>query len=265
MKLLTTLPVFARLFERGAMAAAIMSACVAAAQNSQTTTPDANSQGAGAANLQNNNSDTSDTTGRANATGKTARETTGSSALTAESFIKDAVRGNNSEIAMAEIAERKAQNAQVKQYAEMLRRDHKKANDELEPIAQAHGVAVTSTEASMHEEKTHDLNQVSGSEFDKAYIKDMLRDHQKDIGKFEKASQNLREPDVKRYAEKTLTTLRQHLQRAKQAAQAIGISESEVSSILNESPEAVGGVGEKQESESGSSTNRINNNMDLNP
>ncbi len=264
MKLLIRLPTFARVLERGATVAAIMGACIVSAQNSQTTVPDANSQGAGAANLQNKSSDTTDTGAKADASGK-EKETSDSSALTAESFIKEAAKGNNFEIAMAEIAERKAQDSQVKQYAAMLRREHQKANDQLKPIARAHGVSLTTAEGNMHEDKMHDLNQASGSEFDKQYITDMLRDHQKDIAKFEKASQQLQDSDVKQYAENTLPTLRQHLQRAKQAAQAIGISEPEVSSILSESPDAVGGTDEKQEHQSGTSTNNPHLNIEPNP
>ena len=96
--------------------------------------------GARAVSLQNNNSENSSAAGTEKLSGKAERETTGTTALSANSFIKEAAEGNNSEIAMAEIAQRKAQNSQVKQYAEMLLRDHKKANDELKPIAQAHGV-----------------------------------------------------------------------------------------------------------------------------
>jgi len=54
------------------------------------------------------------------------------------------------------------------------------------------------------------LNNLSGSSFDKAYIKMMVADHQNAISLFEKASQST-DAQVKAYAKKYLPVLKKHL------------------------------------------------------
>jgi putative membrane protein len=72
--------------------------------------------------------------------------------------------------------------------------------------------ALLPTTVSHHETSTVEhLQKLSGADFDKAYVSDMLRDHKKDVKEFEKASQDLSDPDLKAFAAKTLPTLQEHL------------------------------------------------------
>ena len=254
MKTFIRLPIFARAFERGAVAVTVMAACIVSAQNDQLTRPSGNSRGAGAANLESNNVNNAE----ANTSATGEMKATGATAMTAESFIKEAAKGDNFEISMAKIAEQKAQSPQVRQYAQMIQRDHQKALQQLRPIAQAHGVSLAA-EGNVNQEQMDKLQQAGGANFDKQYIEGMLRDHQKDIAKFQSAAQHLQASDVKQYAENCVPVLQKHLEHAKQAAQQIGISQSQISSILNEAGEAVGGTGENQENETGSFTNSNSN------
>jgi putative membrane protein len=172
----------------------------------------------------------------------------------ATSFLNEAIEGNSSEIALAEIAQRKAQNSQVKQLASMIHKDHEKANKQLKPIAQAHGVSINETLDSKDHSTLERFQKLSGTEFDKAYVTDMLKDHQKDIGKYQTAARTLQETDLKNYAQNTLPTLQKHLQHAKQAAQAIGMDQSAISSIINKTPGAVGGTSDNTEIQTGAGT-----------
>jgi putative membrane protein len=60
-----------------------------------------------------------------------------------------------------------------------------------------------------------DLSKKSGKEFDRAYMKMMVDDHQEDIKAFEKSSNDAKDADIKAFASKTLPTLRMHLDSAK--------------------------------------------------
>ena len=60
------------------------------------------------------------------------------------------------------------------------------------------------------------LSGLSGEEFDQEYMKMMVKDHNKDINTFQKASENLTDPAVKEFASKTLPVLKEHQQMAKQ-------------------------------------------------
>src|SRR5215217_2215344 len=56
---------------------------------------------------------------------------------------------------------------------------------------------------------------MSGAEFDRAYSKMMLKDHNKDVSEFEKQSTRGTDADLKAFAATTLPTLQQHLQMAR--------------------------------------------------
>jgi putative membrane protein len=58
------------------------------------------------------------------------------------------------------------------------------------------------------------LEKLNGAEFDRAYMQDMVRDHQEDVAEFKKESENGGDQDLKGFAAKTLPTLQQHLQMA---------------------------------------------------
>ena len=44
------------------------------------------------------------------------------------------------------------------------------------------------------------LSKLSGKDFDKEYISDMVDDHEKDVKEFEKASKDAKDPDLKAWA-----------------------------------------------------------------
>ncbi|HEX4263824.1 MAG TPA: DUF4142 domain-containing protein [Verrucomicrobiae bacterium] len=164
------------------------------------------------------------------------------------SFVKEASQGNQAEIATAELAQQKAQNPEIKSLAQMIQQDHQQAQEKLQGIAQAHGVALDPSPSWSQRRAQGKLEKLSGSDFDQQYAKDMLEDHVTDIKKFQKASQSVEDTDVKQYAQDTLPTLQKHLQHAESAAKAAGVDDSTISSITKSLPGAVGGTGESQES-----------------
>ena len=160
----------------------------------------------------------------------------------AKSFMKEAAEANTSEIRLAQIAEQKSQNADVKQLAQTLQQDHQQANQELQGIAQKRGIELTEKQGLKEDWKEHRLQKLGGAEFDKAYAEYMLKDHQQDLVKFQKAAENIQEPDVKQYAQSMLPKLRDHLNRAEQTARAVGVDPSTISSIMEKAPGGVGGT-----------------------
>jgi putative membrane protein len=72
-----------------------------------------------------------------------------------------------------------------------------------------------------HRKKIDNLEKKSGKDFDKAYIDAMVDGHQSTVNDFEKASNNTKDPDIKAWVDKTLPTLRMHLDSAKAIQKAI--------------------------------------------
>jgi putative membrane protein len=168
-------------------------------------------------------------------------------------FVKEAAQGNQSEIATAQLAEQKSQNSEVKDLAQMIQTDHQQAQEKLQTIAQAHGITLDTTPGWSQRRAQSKLEKLNGADFDQQYAKDMLEDHVTDIKKFQKASQQIQDTDVKEYVQTCLPVLQKHLQQAEAAAKAVGVDQSTISSITKRLPGAVGGTGENQESGSGAS------------
>jgi putative membrane protein len=55
-------------------------------------------------------------------------------------FVEKAARGGMLEMQLGQLAEQKASNDQVKQFAQKMAEDHAKANDDLKQLANTKGV-----------------------------------------------------------------------------------------------------------------------------
>ena len=81
---------------------------------------------------------------------------------------------------------------------------------------QRHARMDTDSGANMKDqEHANKLSGLSGDAFDREYINMMVKDHEKDVKEFEKASTKAKDPDVRAFAAKTLPTLREHLQQVR--------------------------------------------------
>ncbi len=150
--------------------------------------------------------------------GEPASPMTSASELTASdaSFLRMAAAGGAAEVELGNLARDKASDPDVKQFAQRMVDDHSRANEELKALAQQKGVLVPSSPDSRSKKEMDRLSKLSGPEFDRAYAKLMLSDHEKDVAEFNKESQNARDPDVKNFAARTLPTLQDHLRMARE-------------------------------------------------
>jgi putative membrane protein len=129
-------------------------------------------------------------------------------------FAKDAIRGGMEEVQLGELAKQNAASPAVREFGEGMVTDHQKANDQLKQIVQKRGALIPVSLSHHETSRLEHLQKLSGADFDKAYISDMISDHKKDVREFEKATRNLSDPELKAFAEKTLPTLQEHLREA---------------------------------------------------
>lgn len=155
-------------------------------------------------------------------TGTLTATTTGSTGGTVanisdadKEFVAKAGMGGLAEVQMGTLAAQSATNADVKAFGQMMVTDHSKANEELQQLATAKGLALPTELAGEHKAALDHLNSLTGTEFDKAYMEHMVADHDKDVTEFQNASQTATDADVKAFAAKTLPVLQQHQQAAR--------------------------------------------------
>ena len=98
------------------------------------------------------------------------------------------------------------------------------------------------------------LGKLSGPEFDRAYMQAMVTDHNHDVSAFQKYSRSGSDPEVKAWAAKTLPTLEEHQQMAKQAAAKVGAgTQTGKSTTIRGSSHAAGSTGSTRRTARGSS------------
>lgn len=141
-------------------------------------------------------------------------------------FVRDAAQGGMAEVELGKLATEKASSDEVKKFGQRMVDDHTKAGDELKQIASEKGIAVPQDLNAKDKMTKERLSKLSGSQFDKAYMSDMVKDHTQDVADFQKESSSGKDSDIKNFAAKTLPTLQDHLKQAKEIAPAKTASNS---------------------------------------
>ncbi len=131
-------------------------------------------------------------------------------------FVKDAALGGMTEVELGKIAAQKGASDGVKQFGQKMVDDHTKANDQLKELASKDKLEIPDSLDAKHQSRVDKLSKLSGPQFDKAYIKDQLKDHEKDVSEFQNEAQNGADPNVKQFAATTLPTLQEHLKMVKE-------------------------------------------------
>jgi putative membrane protein len=138
-----------------------------------------------------------------------------------EKFMKEAAEGNLAEVKLGELAQQHAASDSVKQFGKRMATDHQKAYDELKQLASQKGAAVPTTLDRSHQAVYDRLAKLNGADFDRAYMKDMVKDHDKDVKAFQKEANSGKDADLKAWASQTLSTLKEHQDQAKQTLAAV--------------------------------------------
>ncbi len=139
-------------------------------------------------------------------------------------FAMKAAQGGMAEVQLGQLAQKNGSHSCVKQFGERMVTDHSKANDQLKALASQKNITLPTSLSAKDEATYRSLSSKSGSDFDKSYITDMLKDHREDIAEFQQQSNSGTDPDLKAWAAKTLPTLQEHLRMAESCAKQLGIS-----------------------------------------
>jgi putative membrane protein len=140
--------------------------------------------------------------------------------LTDDKFVQLATQAGQKEVNLGNIALERAENPQVKKFAQRMVDDHTKANKELLDILNRKNVtaAAPADKQKQHEKIVEKIAEMRGAQFDRAYVRHLLQDHRKAVALFTAEAKNGQDPALKEFAEKTLPTLKEHLQMAQELA-----------------------------------------------
>lgn len=112
-------------------------------------------------------------------------------------FLAFAAQGDQDEIAVSELAEQKATNPDVKAFAHKMVTEHKQMTAGMKPFAEKWGMTPPMGPDADHQKEIDKLNGLSGADFDKRYIDDMVSDHATALDKFTTEAKDTKDPAFK--------------------------------------------------------------------
>ena len=131
-------------------------------------------------------------------------------------FVSKAASGGTAEVELGRVATQRAVRPSVRSFAERMVADHGRANAELAALARRKGLEVPTALEPSQQAMRDRLSGLSGPDFDRAYMSEIVRDHTEDIALFERAAEISSDPDLKAWATRSLPMLRDHLALARQ-------------------------------------------------
>lgn len=99
-------------------------------------------------------------------------------------FLATAAQSDQNEIALSQLAQQKATNPAVKAFADKMVDEHMKMTESMKPFAEEWSLTPPSGPDSDHQDELKKLQGLSGNDFDKEYIGDMVTDHTKALSAF---------------------------------------------------------------------------------
>jgi putative membrane protein len=129
-------------------------------------------------------------------------------------FLRDAIRGNFSEVTLGRMIQNRGASPQVRQFGATLVRDHTKGLVQAQQIASRLHLRIpaTLTPEARHEQVL--LRRLGGRAFDREVRRYMINDHQIDIAKF-RAQARSGDRATSGYAAATVPVMQRHLAMAR--------------------------------------------------
>ena len=128
-------------------------------------------------------------------------------------FLVNAAEISLEEIRLGKLAQQNSKMADVKEMGKMMENAHTKSFEDLKALAMKKAITIPTAPTDNVEEAYKKLTD-KNTKFDKEYSDMMVKGHKDAIEKFEKASTDATDEDIKKWAAATLPTLRTHLDYA---------------------------------------------------
>lgn len=140
-------------------------------------------------------------------------------ANTLEGYVSNAAEGDMYEVQAAQIAQQKAQSADVKALAKTIETDHTMAMNEMKPLITAAGQTPPTELDERRKGMLDNLRAASGADFDEVYIDQQVAAHQEAVTLHEGYANNGDNAGLKAHAAKVLPKIRAHLEQARKLDQ----------------------------------------------
>ena len=131
------------------------------------------------------------------------------------SFYKHAAEAGMGEVELGKLAEAKAADTSVKDFAAMMVKDHSAANEKLRVLASSKDISLPTSAGASNTVAKSELEVRTGDSFDKSYIKSQVKAHVDTVRLLHKEIASGQDPDAKAFARSILPTVQSHLKAAR--------------------------------------------------
>jgi putative membrane protein len=125
-------------------------------------------------------------------------------------------QNNLFEMQLGQTAASKAQSSTVRDFGQRMLTDHNRMQDQWSALLTKYGIEYRTTLRPEQEQQMRQLEQLSGREFDRAYMGLMIQEHQNDVSKFQSQGRSAKSAEVRQLVEAGLPVLEQHSTLARQ-------------------------------------------------
>jgi putative membrane protein len=132
-------------------------------------------------------------------------------------LLESIAQADMAEIAAGRLAAQKGESPAVRQYGQHMIDEHSRTLADGAGIAAAKGTQLPGSPEPKHQAALRQLESLSGAAFDRAYMQQMVRDHQQTLRLLQHAAASS-DPQVRAHAQKALPHVQQHLQIAQRLA-----------------------------------------------
>jgi len=126
-------------------------------------------------------------------------------------FVTQTIRACITEAELGKLAIHNAQNKRVKNFGAIMIKDLNKAHSKLVVLANSKNIPLPTNPDTTQQRTLSEFSKKTGKDFDTAYVNYMISDHKNYIAVFENQSKNASDPDIKKFAAKSLRDLKNHL------------------------------------------------------
>lgn len=131
-------------------------------------------------------------------------------------FVNHDIASGAETLKLAKLGTQKAQNSEVRAFAESIVSQHTKANEDMAKLASAKGLEISVEDRPAQALIFQRLEKTSGVDFDHAFVSEMVSSHTKNISAYKEVSEETKDNDLKARVDQMIPELKAHLTRAEQ-------------------------------------------------
>jgi putative membrane protein len=136
-------------------------------------------------------------------------------------MMRQMAQSDLAEVQAGKVGAQKASSDEVKKFAQHMVDDHGKQLSEARDLAKKKNMQLPAQPMKKHQDAMKKLEQASGAQFDKAFMQQMVKDHQEALKLAQNAAKKAKDEDLKAAAEKAVPVIQNHLDMAKKIASSL--------------------------------------------